>query len=179
MRYATYKVPTPAGRFVEVMVGSRPAFANGCEAVDKEGTVIRPDAWISVTDTQVAFPLGAVYHWLPWVEEAPPTKETLYAVLRLLNYYVRSGAMKIYVHCDAGTHRSPTIFGAYLLAYLGRRKAEEIQKTATLHGRTTSSEPLYYIDTYLTRNQISLAFLEWVAKNPEKRLEDYRATLSD
>lgn len=109
------------------------------------------DAWMNLSDRFIEYP-AVRYAWFPWVEDgrAPP-KELLYGALKTLHYWIDQLKLKrIYVHCDAGTHRSPSTFGAYLHAYHGDTR-DEIAKGVKLINKPRGyySCPNVYWNSYL------------------------------
>jgi len=62
--------------------------------------------------------------WFPWAENKYPTEEVIFGSLMTLRHWVENlkrdefgNIPTIYIHCAAGTHRSPTILGFYLKAF--------------------------------------------------------------
>lgn len=138
--YAIYKVLN-----TEVIVAGRPDYhglnKDFCKSID---------GWISVTDRFLTYPVGR-HFWFPWIESGPPKPEVLYGVLKTLNYWIDDlGLARIYLHCDAGTHRSPTVFGAYLDIYHDDI-AKSVADTVKLVNKTpeTHSCALLYWQSYV------------------------------
>ena len=109
-------------------------------------------------------PQGKHFAWFPWNEGRQPIPEMYYATNRVLNWWIHYlKAKNIQIFCDGGTHRSVTVFGAYLRTYHTNREAEEIVKnrveklhdsfdpTKTYPEHATWAQPLDYIDSYLEK----------------------------
>jgi hypothetical protein len=138
--YATYKVGD-----ITYHVGSRP---NAHKITREFFNSI--DGWINVTDTQCWFNEKVNSMWFPWDEGKHCPPEVFYAVIRTLYVWTEQKHLKtIYIHCDAGTHRAPTVFGAWLLARYGRKDALKIVSQAALTKRECLSNPIEYIDDHL------------------------------
>lgn len=116
------------------------------------------DAYLSVTDTWVVPPKDKIFVWMPWNEGRMPTPELYYACNRALIWWIHYQKLKrVQVFCDAGTHRSVTIFGAFLMTYFKKREREQIvaERVALEKYEYTDeqlkgyADPLEYIETYL------------------------------
>lgn len=142
----------------EILVRNRPkTLSHGLPTSEVDDA----DAYLSVTDTFVVAPPNKVLVWFPWNEGRMPTPEMYYATNKVLNWWVFYQKMKkIQVFCDGGTHRSVTVFGAFLRTYFDKEKAAEIVKNrrpakevqdAIDKGSDASmwAQPLEYIDGYL------------------------------
>lgn len=142
LRYSAYKVDQ-----TEVIIAGRPDSIDN-RHLDK--TFIESvDAWLSVTDRFIEYPVTR-YQWFPWQENGPPQNEVLYGSLKTLHYWIDKLKLKrIYIHCDAGTHRSPSVFGAYLCTYHAKL-AQQICEAGT-HFRDYPSSPYQYWLSYLVQ----------------------------
>ncbi len=70
---------------------------------------------ISLEDKRLDTPRGVdVYLWLPTPDHCPPTVSQLQAGIATLKELVKS-KVKIYVHCERGHGRAPTLIAAYLI----------------------------------------------------------------
>lgn len=133
-----------------VYVAGRPDY----EGVDKIylDTV---KGWMSLTDRFIRYPISTSQQaWFPWVESGPPKPEVIYGALTTLHYWIDVLKLDtIYIHCDAGTHRSPSIFGAYLDTY-HPESAEEVAGNAVVFGKKPEhhSCAVKYWDSYKDRN---------------------------
>ncbi|MCX9024672.1 MAG: hypothetical protein OIN85_01085 [Candidatus Methanoperedens sp.] len=141
LRSTTYKVGDTV-----VHVAGRPDYRP--EAIDKN-YLAKVYAWLSVTDRFVPPPPGAYSQWSPWIENGPPDMEVLFTCLKVLHYWIDELKLpEVVIHCDAGTHRSVTVFGAYLRTY-HPEKAQEISDNFTMLNRDHRSDPLEYWDSYV------------------------------
>lgn len=140
LRYSEYRVGTTI-----VYVGNRP---------NSRGTTKdffdSIDGWINLSDRFIPLPKGVSTLWSPWNEAGDPSPETVFATIKTLNYWINNLKFKkIYIHCDAGTHRAPSIFGLYLLTY-----ESEYQKIAESHveyNKEYWSNPLEYANAKIAR----------------------------
>lgn len=108
------------------------------------------DGWISVTDTPQWFREKTDFMWFPWDEGKACPPEVFYSVIHTLTMWQKFRKMKtFYIHCDAGTHRAPTVFGAYLLGRYGIKEALKIVNEATLVNREWLANPIEYIQSHL------------------------------
>lgn len=133
-----------------IYVGGRPDYRP--EGIDKD-FVSSVEGWLSVTDRFIAYPPTAVSAWFPWRESGPPSPEVLYGTLKTLNYWIKELRLKtIYLNCDAGTHRSPSVFGAYLSTYYPD-EVEKIVASVVLHNKNPEhhSCPKKYWDSYVVQ----------------------------
>lgn len=116
------------------------------------------DAYLSVTDTFVVPPKDKIFCWFPWNEGRKPIPEMYYATNHVLNWWTHYQKLKrVQVFCDAGTHRSVTVFGAFLVTYFDKHEREKIvrERVALKKYEYTDEQlagyahPLEYIETYL------------------------------
>lgn len=143
VRAASYKVGETT-----VFVAGRPDYNSSC---DSEFDLDEIDGWMNITDRFVPQPEWTYQAWFPWRESGPPSPEVLHGSLRTLHYWIDQLKLKhVFVHCDAGTHRSVTVFGAYLLTY-HPEEAEAIAKGRTLYGKEEAfhSDPIEYWTSYI------------------------------
>jgi protein-tyrosine phosphatase len=143
--YAEYKI-----RDTYVMIGLRP----NCYGTTPE-VYHSINAWINVSDRFVRHEKDVTNTFIPWVEAGTPQLETIWAVLRTLNYWINEQKLnRIYFSCDGGTHRAVTLFGLYLLAYESK-DAELINSEYQLKGnRHDWSNPLQYASGYIQENKV-------------------------
>lgn len=150
MRFATYQVG-----FLEILVGNQP-YKTQHGAKSFTGHTCRREffdsinAWISVNDTITHFPLQTSYFWMPWWEPEPPPEMLVKSFIALMNQ-LQERVGRIYLHCQAGQHRSPTMLGLWLL----HQGITEI-KPVTLVG----------LDAHEVKNPIDRA-REHLAETPE------------
>ena len=139
-----------------IFVRNRP-YSLECHVEEKE-EIDKADAYLSVTDSFVVPPVGKPFVWFPWNEGRHPIPEMYYATNRVLNWWVLYQKLKrIQIFCDGGSHRSVTVFGAFLRTYFTDRQAREILSKAVQVNPYPDSEvdlrvecdPLVYIDEYL------------------------------
>jgi hypothetical protein len=118
------------------------------------------DAFLSVTDTWVVPCPNKIFVWLPWNEGRNPSHELWYSANKTLIWWIHYQKLKkINVFCDAGTHRSVSVFGAFLTTYFDRHEREKIvQERVALQKYDYTEEqlaryahPLQYIESYLDR----------------------------
>lgn len=157
--YATYRVKNTT-----VHVAGRPDY-QGLQKNFRNAI----EGYLSVTDRFVPHPPYANSAWFPWRESGGPSPEVLYGSLKTLNYWIDQLELReIYIHCDAGTHRSPTIFGCYLDTYHATI-ARQVAADVLLIGKTptTHSCPLDYWDSYRKSNPelATLAYLILTARD--------------
>ena len=139
----TYKVDE-----TEVFVSGQPK-----KLFNPEGCLgYEANAYLGVTDSFCSIPEGKMFMWFPWNEGRSPIPEMYYACIKALTWWIRYQKLsKVCLFCDGGTHRSVTVFGAFLLAYCPQ-KAEQIVNdriAVNLDQEADNCNPLYYIKTYL------------------------------
>lgn len=72
---------------------------------------------ISLEQNKIDAPFGAEYYlWMPVKDHSAPTMKQFEVGTRFLNELIESGA-KVYVHCQHGHGRAPTLAAAYLSIY--------------------------------------------------------------
>lgn len=82
-------------------------------------TLKKIDAFLSVTETYIEYPDNKITAWMPWIEESNIPLNTLFGSLKTLNnWFLNPNIKNIYIHCDLGSHRAPSIFGAFLYTYI-------------------------------------------------------------
>ena len=178
VNYNLYKIGS-----TEILVGSRP---DRVEMTPEFESSI--DGWLSITESHVLHKSPGLRQWCPWNENGKPTPECLFSSIKTLYEWVEYAKFKrIYVHCDAGTHRAPTIFGMFLMAYYPDQ-AEEICSNfiPVERGPYTKnpSDPIVYAKTYIDelnwiRDLLPLikkaeSLDTWVDLVPKKVLAKYR-----
>jgi hypothetical protein len=140
----------------EVIVAGRPKkLSDGGEQLSNDQEA---DAYLSVTDTFMVAPQGKIFVWFPWNEDRSPIPEMYYAVNKVLSWWIfKQEIKKVMVFCDAGTHRSVTVFGAFLTTYFDTFERKEIVASRECLSRyeytdeqlKRYADPLQYIGTYL------------------------------
>lgn len=155
--YGMYRVED-----TDVIVAGRPDFrglsADYCRGID---------GWLSVSDRFIEFPEGARHQWFPWIENGPPKPEILYGSLMTLTHWIdRLRLRRVYCSCDAGTHRSPSIFGAYLAGF-HRDVQDEIARNVKLGppGRPRWSCPVEYWTKYEQNHPRLASYVRTIAVN--------------
>ena len=115
--YVIYKTKE-TDREVTFLVGPRlDTLPQAKENLIKENN-LDIEAFLSVTDRMVRTNSSKRNAWFPWIEGKNPSEEVVFGSLMTLRHWVCDLNLKtIYIHCDAGTHRSPTIMGFYLYAF--------------------------------------------------------------
>ena len=108
-------------------------------------------AYLSVTDSWVSPATGVTHMWFPWNEGRQPTGEMFYATNRVLDFWIRRQKMKrVDIFCDGGTHRSVTVFGAFLKTYYTESEAQAIvDARSDLSGDNNHCNPLEYVSRYM------------------------------
>lgn len=148
LTYVKYKVDD-----TEVLVGPR-LDGMGCDP-DFFKSI---DGWLVVTESWVEYPVTANVRWFPWKESTENFPDTtLFGSLHTLNHWIKKLKLKrIYIHCDLGTHRAPSTFGAFLRAFYSPTEATKIVSEREVHNnqvlgyedaqKKLNSHPLEYID---------------------------------
>lgn len=117
------------------------------------------NGWLVVTESWVEYPVTANVRWFPWkemTENFPDT--TLFGSLHTLHHWIKQLKLaRIYIHCDLGTHRAPSTFGAFLRAFYTPVEATKIINEREVHNnkvlgyeneqKQLNSHPLEYIDS--------------------------------
>ena len=140
------------------------------------------DAYLSVTDTFVTPPVGKIFVWFPWNEGRSPIPEMYYATNRVLNWWVFNQKLKnIQIFCDGGTHRSVTVFGAFLRTYFNEDLAQEIvdKRVGIETEDMVRSNPLEYIDSYLEKFPEDNLLFKAMGENRLGRLEEISLSVCD
>lgn len=128
---------------VKIMVGTIP----NLRSWTKE-TFASIDAWLNISERLFHNPAPR-QQWCPWDIAANPPLETIYASLRLLDYWIKGcGCKRIYINCIHGGTRSPAIFGFYLKAY-HPNDIEKILATSVMVRRSRDNNPVELADTYM------------------------------
>ena len=143
MSYSSYQVGATT-----VYVGKRPDLYG----MNHE-TYRKFNSFINVSDRYIQHESGKINSFHAWIEGSPPSAENVFSVLKTLDYQIRELKYKnIYIHCDLGTHRAPTMFGLYLLAY----HVDEANQISNSHqdvDRPQWSDPLSYAWNYMSANK--------------------------
>lgn len=86
---------------------------------------IRAD--VSLEEKRIDAPFGAQYYlWLPVKDHTAPTMKQFDVGLKFLDQIIRDGE-KVYVHCEHGHGRAPTLVAAYLALYQNMTVEEALQ----------------------------------------------------
>ena len=153
----------------EVFVSSRPKRLFSKE----DGAEFNPDAYLSVTDTFCSPVENKIFTWMPWNEQRYPTPELFYAVNRSLNWWIEKQKLKkVQIFCDAGTHRSVTVFGAYLMTYYTQdERLQIVGDRVAIPDDAESCNPLYYIEGYLNTFPEDMVFFKEMGEDRLARLD--------
>lgn len=172
-----------------IIVSSRPkSLSQGADRMGAEpDAAIDPteqaDAYMSVTDTFCSPPTGGQpFVWIPWNEGRKPHPELYYAANRALIWWVHYEKRKrIILFCDGGTHRSVTIFGAFLLTYFKKdaqkicEARENVGKVYPADDKDTThwAQPLEYVEGYLDEFPADRLLLRAMGKDYLSRLDNH------
>jgi hypothetical protein len=146
LHYAEYQINPET----VIMVGARPDCYGTTPAMYKS-----IEGWINVSDRFIRHDKNVTNSFMPWNEGGQPQIETIFAILKTLDYWINEQKLKrIYISCDGGTHRAVTMFGLYLLAY-EKERADEINKNYKFGGgRDHWSNPLEYARSYISEGMV-------------------------
>lgn len=163
--YALYKVDQ-----TEVLVGYRPNLRlhrDEHEHYPMNSRLYNSiNSFINVGDNFVGHREDKLNSYFPFNEAGVPTIESVCAALETLDYQIRVLKLKrIYIHCDLGSHRAPSIFGMYLFAFQAGhiRKITQGRVTVNIEERGWS-DPRYYLRTYLKKSDGLYPFLRNLKK---------------
>jgi len=145
-----------------IVVRNRPkTLSIGEEELNKdEAKKDQADAFLGVTDTFCVAPKGKIFVWFPWNEGRDPIPEMFYACNKVINWWTHYQKIKnIQIFCDGGTHRSVTVFGAFLMTYFTKEEREKIVAERIILDKydkkdkdwTRWAQPLDYIESYLEK----------------------------
>jgi hypothetical protein len=158
----------------KIFVSNRPKSLFG------KNSKFEADAFLSVTDTFCVAPEGKIFVWFPWNEGRYPTPEMYYACNKALAWWVfNQNLPNIQIFCDGGTHRSVTVFGAFLRTYSADLKfsASEIVNNRVAVGYEESDpdhcNPLNYIDKYLEKFPEDRLLFKVMGEDRISRLDSY------
>lgn len=138
------------------------------------------DGFLVVTETYIEYPPESNVRWFPWLEgtkEFP--EEVLFGGLKTLNNWINELSLKkIYIHCDLGSHRAPSILGAFLKAYFTDDDAQSIIQNADISHATTyywkfdqlMNNPLKYIETKFKLVPTLPFLIKAIVANPQSDL---------
>lgn len=147
------------------------------------------DSILSVTDSFYPFLMHKNSQWLPWKEDTELFPDTvLYGSLKILKYWVIDLKIKnIFLHCDLGTHRAPSVLGAFLDTYFQDTQqnivnnVETPNKSIYIIDNVLMSNPIEYYKSKVQQNPEIPYISRYIAENPNQNLEDimknYRKTL--
>jgi hypothetical protein len=141
------------------------------------------DGFISITESYIEYPNFVNFRWFPWKEGIDIFPDyVLFAGLKTLQQWIFVDQLnRIYLHCDLGSHRAPSLFGAFLKAFFTDEEAKNIVNNFK---RTNNDESRYFVNGELRNNPLeyierkfeqvpSLKYLiEAIIKNPESDLSD-------
>ena len=162
--YAEFKI----NEDTTIIVGSRPDSSGVHENFAKS-----IDAWLNVTDRYVDYPHEFKVRWQPWYEKEPLSLLHIYSTLNTLYQWVFVQKFKrIYIHCDAGTHRAPTTLGAFLYTFFPKTY-KDIVATHKLVNRNHLSDPVRYFKTYIVENNNIEPFVKAMRKFAFEKEQDY------
>lgn len=70
---------------------------------------------ISLEEVRIDTPTGVDYFlWLPTIDKNPPAPDKLELGVEVIDFLVKR-KIKVYIHCQNGHGRAPTLFAAYLI----------------------------------------------------------------
>lgn len=142
---AIYKIGS-----TEIFIGNRPDLGTNISFFNSI------DGWINVSDRIVCYPKNSLSQWSPWNEDGSPQYETIWSILKTLNYWISDLKLqRIYMSCDAGTHRAVSMFGFYLIAYHENYKMIN-DNYSFFNGRKNWSNPIEYAESYLNERGVPL-----------------------
>jgi len=131
----------------EIFVSNRPRHLFGDSLGESN---FDADAYLGVTDAWPISPKNKILVWFPWHEGRMPIPEMYYACNRSLIWWVHYQKLpKIQIYCDAGTHRSVTVFGAFLLTYFPDEAKNIVANRIGVGRSDDNSDPLEYINGYI------------------------------
>lgn len=140
------------------------------------------DGFLVVTESYIEYPISANVRWFPWKEGIDLMPDyVLYGGLKTLNHWVNELELKrVYIHCDLGSHRAPSIFGAFLLGYYKDTAKDIIAKANIvnndesryfdLKNKTLNNNPLEYIQHKISLDEKIKYLIETIVENPEQDL---------
>jgi len=147
IKYVSFKI-----KDTEVLIGPR-LISKGTDPSFFQSI----QGFLVVTESYIEYPPTANVRWFPWLEgtkEFP--EEVLFGGLKTLNNWINELKLnKIYIHCDLGSHRAPSILGAFLKAYFTDQESNKIINNADIsHAQNyywkfdqLMNHPLKYIET--------------------------------
>jgi hypothetical protein len=174
LTYCSYKVNQ-----TEVLVGPRIDLdSRGCSKSFFDSV----HGWCSVTESYVEYPVEANVRWFPWKEHKEKLPDhVLFGTMKMLNFWINELKLpRIYIHCDLGTHRAPTVLGAFLLGYYPKEfdtiEANRIifnRKHSTIIGTNGSEhgQPRSYIKSYLREVPLLDTMINTIVKYPRLALD--------
>lgn len=132
------------------------------------------DLFISLNDDFINFPLGKSHYWIPWREGTDTFPEyVVYSAISILNYFINEVKVKtIYIHCDMGSHRAPSIIGAFLFNYVDdyqnviKNAYSPLGKSRYFHNSLLIFNPIeYYNEKVLQLPKIQY-FIKYMKAHP-------------
>jgi hypothetical protein len=137
------------------------------------------DLFISLNDDYIPYPVGKSNYWIPWREGTDIFPQyVVYSGLSILRSHIFELSTKnIYIHCDLGTHRAPSLFGAFLVNYVDDyEKVINNASSTVLKSRYFSEKRLIFnpIEYYNDKiNQVPLIkfFIKYLKNNPSLGLD--------
>lgn len=166
----------------EIVVRGRPKHLEiGAKTVEEDDPC---DAYLSVTDTFVVAPQGKIFVWFPWNEGRSPIPEMYYATNRVLHWWIHYQKLKrVCIFCDGGSHRSVTVFGAYLRTYLKSDQARDVVAARVdLAGKEPEAavswaQPLEYVDSYLRQHPADALLFKAMSEDYLGRLDNHSSNI--
>lgn len=142
---------------MDIYIGGRP-----CHRGTTVDFARKMCTWVNVSDRlhteYVIPPWRPQMPWYPLIEgDAKPEDwgwKIVYWFSRILDRELRSGSKSIYVHCDGGTHRSPTLVYMWLVDLVGRTVARKVFEGRTIvpddaYNRMNFDDPDGYLDSHI------------------------------
>ena len=173
-----------------VVVRNRPKTLSIGEEKLNEGEAEKDkaDAVLGVTDTFIVAPKGSIFVWFPWNEGRDPIPEMFYACNKVLNWWTHYQKLPlIQVFCDGGTHRSVTVFGAFLMTYFTKADREKIVEERIIldtydkkaEDLSRWAQPLEYIESYLDKFPADRLLFQAMRENYLGRLDAHSKGIYD
>lgn len=162
----------------EIIIGNRPDIGT------TNSFYKSVDAWINVSDRFVKHDHKILNTFIPWNEGGKPTYEAVYSFLMTLHYWITELKLKkIYISCDGGTNRAPSLFGIYLHVFFPN-DFKRIIDAHIMFGREERiwSSPEVYSKKYISEkgNERDISyFLKHIKEKAWKLSPTYGVSLED
>lgn len=126
--YVSFKI-----KDTEVLIGPRLDNRGCCPIFFKS-----IKGFLVVTESYIEYPLEANVRWFPWLEGIKLfPEEVLYGSLKTLDTWINKLKLpRIYIHCDLGSHRAPSVLGAFLHGFFTQEERDLIVNQADLRNAT-------------------------------------------